>query len=252
MSQSASDAPKAAHYTATRIYDLERPEIRELLSRVGASKPSPRDFILAVHKHIRDTMTAVYSIDEDRPVSETLRLNEGSCGQRMAAVEALARAYGIPTRVRALWLRREFWFSRLPLLRFFLPPQTLMPWSQFHIDDKWIDFDELYAPCEVLAQKTPVKHEFTNRGESLFDAIRHMPVDFRGELKNTDYKSYDISRVVASDGGFFDTRDELLEKLEPKRSGFGRWIFNTLYGGRHIRRVPEQGAGDELATAAGM
>ena len=184
-------------------------------------------------------MNAVYSIDEDRPVSETLRLNEGSCGQRMAAVEALARSYGVATRVRALWLDRRFWNSRLPLLRFFLPRQTLMPWSQFYLEGKWVDLDELFGPIAELAVNSPVPHPFTNRGESLFDAVRHMPVDFLGKLKGTPYASYDISNVVVGTGGIFDTRDEALARLEKKPGWFGRLLFNTLYGGRRIRRIKE-------------
>jgi len=228
-----------AQLASTRILDYEHPQVQSVISSVGKSDRSKRDFVLAAHTYIVERMNAVYSMDEDRPVSETFRLNQGSCGQRMAAVEAVARAAGVPTRVRALWLDRRFWFSRLPLLRFFLPPRTLMPWPQFFFDEHWVDFDELYAPCHDLAIKTPVKHAFSNAGESLFDAIRHAPVDFLGKLKGTDYASYDISNVVLEDGGFFDTRDELLAKLEKKPGWFGRFIFNILYGGRPVRRIQE-------------
>ena len=183
-------------------------------------------------------MKAVYSIDEDRAVSETLRLNTGSCGQRMAAVEALARGYGVPTRVRAVWLDRRFWNSRLPLLRFFLPRRTLMPWSQFYLEGSWVDLDELFGPITELAAKTRVKHAFTNRGVSLFDAVREMPVDLFGKLKGTPYATYDISNMVVGDGGVFQTRDELLAQ-EEKPGWLGRFLFNTLYGGRSIRRIQE-------------
>ena len=239
MSHAVQELPNDAQLAATKILDYGHPQVQSVLSGLGNSHLSKRDFVLAAHKYIVDRMKAVYSIDEDRPVSETFRLNEGSCGQRMAAVEAVARAGGVATRVRALWLDRRFWFSRLPLLRFFLPPRTLMPWPQFYFDGQWVDFDELYCPCRDLAEKTPVKHAFSNAGESLFDAIRHAPVDFLGKLKGTEYASYDISHVVVEDGGFFDTRDELLEKLERRRTWLGRFIFNTLYGGRPVRRIQE-------------
>ena len=239
MSAAAPVTPVEANLSSTKILDHADPGVQSLVAQLRASQPSPRTFVQAAHRHLGEKMKAVYSIDEDRPVSETLRLNEGSCGQRMAAVEALARAYGVPTRVRALWLDRRFWFSRLPLLRFFLPARTLMPWSQFYLDGSWVDLDELFGPISELAAKSPVKHAFTNRGESLFDAVRHMPVDFFGKLKGTAYASYDISSVLVADGGVFDTRDEVLAKLEKKPGWFGRLLFNTLYGGRRIRRIQE-------------
>ena len=239
MSAPALETPVEANLSATAILDHRHAEVQALVGQLSQSNPSPRAFVQAAHRYLGEKMKAVYSIDEDRPVSETLRLNEGSCGQRMATVEALARGYGVATRARALWLDRKFWFSRLPLLRFFLPPRTLMPWSQFYLEDRWVDFDELFGPIDELAANSPVKHPFTNRGESLFDAVRHMPVDFFGKLKGTHYASYDISNVVVGEGGIFDTRDELLAKLEKKPDWFGRLLFNTLYGGRKIRRIQE-------------
>jgi hypothetical protein len=228
-----------ANLSATPILDYESAQVQSLIGQLKSSASSPRAFVQAAHRHISQTMHAVYSVDEDRAVSETLRLNEGSCGQRMAAVEALARGNGIATRDRALWLDRKFWFSRLPLLRFFLPARTLMPWPQFYLEDKWTDFDELFGPITELAANTPVKHAFTNRGESLYDAVHHMPVDFFGKLKGTQYAGYDISQFLVADGGTFDTRDEALAKLEKKPGWFGRFLFNTLYGGRPIRRIQE-------------
>jgi transglutaminase-like putative cysteine protease len=231
-------APVAANLTSTRILDHANPTVQSLVAQLSASQTSPRAFVQAAHRYLGEKMKAVYSIDEDRPVSETLRLNTGSCGQRMAVVEALARGYGVPTRVRALWLDRRFWFSRLPLLRFFLPPRTLMPWPQFYLEGSWVDLDELFGPIAELAANTPVKHKFTNRGVSLFDAVRDMPVDLFGKLKGTPYASYDISNVVLEDGGICQTRDELLGR-EKKTGWLGRLLFNTLYGGRNIRRIQE-------------
>ena len=239
MSAPALETPVEANLSATAILDHQHTEVQSLVGQLSRANPSPRAFVQAAHRYLGEKMRAVYSIDEDRPVSETLRLNEGSCGQRMATVEALARGYGVATRDRALWLDRRFWFSRLPLLRFFLPARTLMPWSQFYLESRWVDLDELFGPIDELAANSSVKHAFTNRGESLFDAVRHMPVDFFGKLRGTQYASYDISTVGVGDGGIFDTRDDLLARLEKKPGWFGKLLFNTLYGGRKIRRVQE-------------
>jgi hypothetical protein len=181
-------------------------------------------------------MGAVYSIDDTRPASKTLSLNKGSCVERMACLEALARGLGVATRVRALWLGKTFWYSRLPLLRNHLPARTMMPWPQFYIHDRWTDFDEIYAPLVMLAAHPAYDHPFTNAGESLFDAVRHTPVDLLGKLRDTPYKKFDISKYVVEDAGFYDTRDELYESIGQHNSFVGRMVFNMLYGGRPIRR----------------
>lgn len=238
MKVNSQDLPNEANLSPTPILDYNSTEIQTLKNKLSESNPSPRDLVCAAHKYFSDEMNAVYSIDEQRPVSETIRLNGGSCGQRMACVEALARAYGVPTRVRALWLSGEFWRWRLPLLRFVMPKRTLMPWSQFYFDGKWTDFDELYAPIYELAAHSAAKHPFTNKGESLYSAVSRTAVDFLGKLKGTNYASFDISNYVVGDDGFFDTRDEVLEKFD-QRSWFGKFIFNLFYGGRPIKRIQE-------------
>jgi len=230
--------PAPANLSPTAILDYQQPAVAALISRVRESHPSPADYVRLAHGTLGQ-MNAVYSIDDTRPASQTIELNQGSCAQRMACLETLARGNGIATRVRALWLVRAFWFSRLPLLKSVLPARTLMPWPQFYIDGRWVDFDEIYGPMEQIAEHAAYDHPFTNAGESLFDAVRHTPVDFFGKLKGTPFARYDLSAFVAEDGGFFDTRDELMQVPGAQSSKIGKLIFDVLYGGRPIRRQPD-------------
>ena len=111
-----------------------------------------------------------------------------------------------------------------------------MPWPQFWIDDAWLDFAEIYRSVAELAAHAP--HPFTNRGESLFDAVQHVPVDFFGKLEQCGYPTFSLARVVIADGGYFDVRDELLRALD-KRSWLGRIIFKLTYENKPVRRLPE-------------
>ena len=113
-----------------------------------------------------------------------------------------------------------------------------MPWPQFFLDAEWVDFEEIYGPLIEVAARSTDNHPFTNKGESLYSSISHIPVDFLGKLRGTDYAFYDISHFVVADHGFMDTRDELLKKYD-ESTWFGKFIFNLLYGGRPIRRIPE-------------
>ena len=93
----------------TAILDHDSPVVQQVVNVLGVGGPAPRDFIQKAHLHLSDVMRAIYSIAERQPASVTMALNKGSCSQRMACLEALARGYGIPTRVRGLWLRKQFW-----------------------------------------------------------------------------------------------------------------------------------------------
>jgi hypothetical protein len=226
----------ARNLVATAILDYTHTEVQSVLAHIGQSKPSPCDFVRMAHTHISDVMRPIYSIEETMPVSKLLRTNAGSCSQRMACVEAFSRGYGIPTRVRALWLDKSFWYYRLPLLRPVMPKRTLMPWPQFYLEDRWVDFDEIYSTIAVLAEKSD--HAFTNAGESLFDAVQHEPVDLLGKSAGLNAAKFSLTKFVVGDGGFYDTRDDLLAKLDNQRTWIGKRIFNLTYGGRPVRRMP--------------
>jgi len=239
----AADARPAevrpGHLAATAILDHGSPEVAGLVAKVRGDlggAPSPRAFVQAAHDLLSSTMRAVYSIDDARPASETVRRNAGSCAQRMACMEAMARGQGVATRARGLWLKKQFWRHRLPLLVPIMPARTLMPWPQFWLDGRWVDFDEVFGAEHELAART--NRPFSNQGPSLFDAIKSAPVDLLGKTGATAYSSCDISHFVAQDLGFFDTRDEVMERFD-ERTFWGHLIFNLVYGGRAVRRQPE-------------
>lgn len=231
--------PSAANYQSTPIIDFDSVHVQAVVARLTASSSNADNPLAAAHSSISGTMEAVYSIDDLQPASKTFATNRGSCVQRMICLEALARGMKIATRVRALWLDRSFWYSRLPLIRSRLPAKTLMPWPQFYKDGRWIDFDEIYAPIVELAKHPAYQHAFTNAGESLFDAVQHTPVDLLGKLRKTQYEQFDIGHFVAEDGGFYATRDDLYKAVGEQTSWLGKLVFNTLYGGRPIHRKPD-------------
>lgn len=216
---------------ATPILDYESPAVQKVLGTLSEGQPSPRAFVQRAHLHLSDVMRPIYSVDDKQAASETIRVNGGSCAQRMACLEALARGFGIRTRVRGLWLAKKFWKERLPLLQPIMP-KTLMPWPQFWMEDRWVDFDEIFDTIENLSSH--VTHPFTNAGASLFDAVRNQPVDMLGKSSR-----FSLQQFVVSDAGFFDTRDELMDKLDD-RTWVGTLVFNTIYGGKPVRRQIEQ------------
>jgi hypothetical protein len=69
---------------------------------------------------------------------------------------------------------------------------------------------------------------------SLYDAVRSQPVDLLGKTSHHSLRNF-----VVGETDFFDTRDELLDKFDD-RTWIGTLIFNTLYGGKPVRRVNEQ------------
>jgi hypothetical protein len=91
----------AENLKPTAILDWDAPSIRALATDLVQREEGDREIIRAAHHHLAQSVRPIYTLDELQPASVTLSKQSGSCSQRMACLEAIARAAGIPTRVHA-------------------------------------------------------------------------------------------------------------------------------------------------------
>ncbi|WP_199537428.1 transglutaminase domain-containing protein [Spongiactinospora gelatinilytica] len=114
----------------TPILNWHHPRVRELaacaektarLSAQANAHPSQRDLLKTAHRLIGERIRPVYAVNDEQPVSATLARGRGSCSQRMAVLETVARAHGIATRVRGRVIDGTFWYPRFP---------GYVPWSR--------------------------------------------------------------------------------------------------------------------------
>src|SRR5437588_8903227 len=106
----------------TAILNSNHPVIVRFTQQLLAECPvGGRMFLQMAHQRLAEQLSAVYTLNERQPASITLARGSGSCSQRMAVLEAVARAAGIGTRSRALWIDGHFWSARFGRLSPFLP-----------------------------------------------------------------------------------------------------------------------------------
>lgn len=192
----------------TRILDHGSAEVGVLVNRARATANSamPLDVLEAAHAIIRSDVRAVYALNESTPASKTLRRGTGSCSQRLAILESVARAVGVATRVRALLIDSSFWYPRFPKIGFLLPDQILLVWPEFQIDNRWRSASDLFGSIGCRSGAA-----FTNTGsETLFEAIGRCAVDWDGR---SGVSEFDLSRFVRVDHGYFDDRDAAFARL---------------------------------------
>lgn len=208
MSVPAGDGSlSAGSVDATPILDHESPVLRRLVERAAAAadSPEPVAVLAAAHAIIRDEVRAVYSIDESVPASRTFSRGFGSCSQRLAILESVARSAGVSTRVRALLVDRSFWYPRFPRIGFALPDRILLVWPEFDVGS-WRSASELFGPIGCRGGGS-----FTNQGaETLFEAVGRCAVDWDGRTGGGDF---DLSRFVRADYGRFTHRDDAFRTL---------------------------------------
>jgi Transglutaminase-like superfamily len=222
----------AENLKPTAILDWGEPEIKSVATDLREKYDDHRQLLQAAHGYLVRSLLPIYTLNELQPASVTVRKKCGSCSQRTACLEAIARAAGIPTRARALFVSGQFWYPRFRAFAWFLPEKVLLVWPQFFLDGTWTSVDEIYAPLAHLAQRA--SNEFRNDGESIFDAIDRTPIDFFGKTCTSGCvtSKFDLSKFVVSDEGIFATRDEVFTRFGVLRTTLRGRAFELLFGGR--------------------
>jgi Transglutaminase-like superfamily len=225
-----------ANLAATRILDFEHPSLRRVMAEAKAGAATDAEFVRAAHACLARLVRPVYTLNDQLPASAVLARGAGSCSQRMACLEAVARAGGVPTRVRGLTVDGRFWYPRFRLARPFIPKRILLAWPQFLLGGAWTDFDELYGSASDLTARDAAA-AFRNDGETLFEAVSHVSVDFLGKTRGCagpacGVPAADLSRFVLGDVGFFDSRDELFARHPALLRTWRGRFFELIFGGR--------------------
>lgn len=229
----------------TRILDWQHPNVSSLLRRIDGlagsgdtTSPAHRTAALRqAHRLITAVVRPVYSVQDERPVSEVLRRRRGSCSQRLAVLEAVARASGVATRVRGLLVDGRFWYPRFPRLQRVVPHQVVLAWPEFHLDGlpstghltpPWLTVSELFGGLDELSEGSG--GGFTNSGaETLFEALSRTAIDWDGATAcPVGGTACDLSAYVLADLGHFDSRDELFAQHGQTLCGMARLLAEPV------------------------
>ncbi|GAA4935814.1 transglutaminase domain-containing protein [Streptomyces coeruleoprunus] len=235
--RTAPAAEEPGSCAATPILDLHHPRVTDLVAEARrlAGRDDARSVLAAAHRLIVRRVRPVYAMNDTQPVSRTLARGRGSCSQRLAVLEAVARALGVPTRVRGLVVDGSFWYPRFPRVRFLVPRDVVLAWPEFHLpgDAGWVGASELFGSLETLASRSPAG--FTNRGsQTLFEALATTAVDWDGSLcaSTGSCSAYDLSASVRTDLGRFPSRDALFTTHGQTLCPPARLVGDTLLGHR--------------------
>ena len=199
-------------------------------ARTAAADGGDVAMLRAAHRLIADRIRPVYSVDDARPVSSILARGRGSCSQRLAVLEAVARSSGIATRVRGLVVDGRFWYPRFPRMRILVPDAVLLAWPQFLVDKRWVDTSELFGTLAALAAGS--QPGFTNDGgETLFDALPRTALDWDGRTRELGTCSAcDLSARVVADLGLYESRDQLFREEGQTLSWLARVLTEPVLG----------------------
>lgn len=222
--EAAPDPFRAGSARFTPILDGSDPALLAIGARLRDSTGSDLEFLREAHRWIQQRVRPVYSLNETQPASLTLAKGRGSCSQRIALLEALARGAGIATCSEALLIHGSFWYPRFTYLRRAVPQRILIAWPDFMVDSGWLNLSDLFgtdAPAPT----------FANHGaETLFDAIATGSASWvaKGCAEGSCMPG-DLAQVDRSLGRFAD-RDEVFARYGQNLPLPLRWVLEPIFG----------------------
>lgn len=197
----------------TRILDHASPHLQRFIADEKVARAAtPASIVRTAHEAIGRRLSAVYSVNELTPASQVVRRGSGSCSQRFAVLEAIARSFGIRTRVRGLLVDGGYWNGRFPRLAGLIPHQVVIAWPEFLVDGAWLDTSALFEDCE-----SGCAGWFLNSGPStLFDAARDHRLEWGSRALLNQWDPIGVARDEGA-GSIVDEydclRDSLISKL---------------------------------------
>jgi hypothetical protein len=216
---------------STQILDVHDPRVASLIDEVRRhSDDNDTSWLRTAHAIISEQIRPVYSLDDEQSVSKTIARGRGSCSQRLAILETVARGSGIRTRVRGLLIDGRFWYPRFRHFRFLVPNEVLLAWPEFFVNGDWIDTSEVFGGLRTLA--ADADGGFSNAGgETLFEAISRTAVDWDGRTSDPGTCSVcDLSSTLLRDLGRYDSRDELFAQQGQTLSRAARVLAEPFLG----------------------
>lgn len=220
--RSGGNAEQAGSVERTPILNHESESIVRLVarSREQARSAGALAVLQAAHSIICAEVRPVYALEESTPAGHALDRAYGSCSQRLAILECVARALGVPTRVRVLMIDRSFWYARFPYIRFALPDSVMLTWPEFSLG-QWLEASELFGQVGCSGGGA-----FTNSGaETLFEAAGRCAIDWDGHSENA---AFHLSQFVRADYGYFANRDDAFRTLGQTLCAPSRWLADPL------------------------
>ncbi|MFO0394672.1 MAG: transglutaminase-like domain-containing protein [Lysobacteraceae bacterium] len=211
--------------TATRLLDLDHPDIEALVARRGWRTLSTYDRIGAVYDFVRNEIAFGYNEGDELPASRVLADGIGQCNTKSTLLMALLRAVGIPCRFHGFTIDKPLQKGAITGLAYWLAPNRIIhSWVEVSHEDRWIVLEGfiLDAPyLDSLQRRFPQARRFCGYGAATPD-LSAPGVEWQGK------DTYIQKEGIADDFGVFDSPDAFYARHGSNLSGLKRWLYERV------------------------
>ena len=219
-----SDAMRAL-MTATRLLNLDHPDIEALVARRGWRTLRPYERIGAVYDLVRNEIAFGYNEGDVLPASRVLADGIGQCNTKSTLLMALLRAVGVPCRFRGFTIDKPLQRGAITGLAYWLAPQRIIhSWVEVSHEDRWIALEGFILDGPYLAslqRRFPLARRFCGYGAATPN-LSAPGVEWQGQ------DTYIQKEGIADDFGLFHSPDAFYARHGSNLSGLKRWLYERV------------------------
>ncbi len=222
----------------TAMLNFSSTAIKELIDSKGWREMSEYDRIGAVYDYVQNDIQFGYNASDTLTAEQVLTDGYGQCNTKATLLMALLRSVGIPCRLHAFDVSKDFQKGATSGIISVLAPATIVhTWAEVLFNGQWLALEGVITDrryFEAVKRKYGnVQGEFRRCAIAVKDISTHY-IDWKGE------STYVQSIAVVNDYGVFDSPDDFFAKHVQswgKIKNFAYVHYGRKVMNRNVRRI---------------
>ncbi len=189
--------------------------------------------IKSIYEYVQNDILFGYNKHDFLLASEVLRDGYGQCNTKATLLMALLRGVGVPCRIHAFGVSKDFQKGvTTKLISFFAPQQILHTWVEVYYNNKWIALEGVIPDKKYLDS---IIRRFGNINKE-FKKYAIATKDLSALTNGWDGKStYVQSEAIVVDYGIFNSPDELFKEHKQKMGKIKAFLY-AIYGCKRMTK----------------
>ncbi len=221
----------------TPMLDFGSNAITQLISKHKWNEEEVFMKIKCIYEYVQNEILFGYNETDYLSASEVLKEGYGQCNTKSTLLMALLRGVGVPCRIHAFAVTKDFQKGvTTPLISIFAPQQILHTWVEIYYNNDWIVLEGVITDKEYL---TAIIKRFGSTNKA-FNKYAIATRDLHTLSIGWNGKSTYVQReAIISDYGTFNSPDDLFKKYKQKIGRMKSFLY-AKYGCKKMTKNVEK------------
>ena len=225
------------YLTETRLLNYSSDIIQNLIGRYKWNNQGEYFRIKGIYDFVQNHILFGYNKNDYLLASEVVQDGYGQCNTKATLLMALLRGVGVPCRLHAFAVKKDFQKGvTTKLISIFAPKHILHTWVEVFFNNEWIALEGVITDKsyqEAIISKYGKKSKIFNKYAIATKDLGSLSSGWEGK------STYVQSEAIVEDYGIFNSPDELF-KIHKQDIGKIKEVLYSIYGCKRMTKNVEK------------